>query len=216
MPHAAAAALLATILAAPPAAAEPLASASLYLQPDNTNAQTEPDTAAPEIAAAAPQYGQADTWWWTVGALGGASVNNGDYSAAAFVGASTFLAEDFELSLDLTAWYLGEDHDEGDDAAAINFNPKLRYHFIHEESYTLFAEAGVGLLLATEEAPEGGSEFNFTPQAGVGATFPLSDGPDRLVVGVNWRHISNANIFGSDRNPGRDDIVAYVAVTFPF
>jgi len=204
-------AALALLLSANIAAAESLASASLRLQPLE---ETAPSPA--EIAPRPARYGEEDSWWWTVGGLGGASVNNGDASAAAFVGASTFLAEDFEFSLDLTVWYLGEDDPAGDDAAAINFNPKLRYHFIHEEDYTLFAEAGVGLLLATEEAPEGGSEFNFTPQAGVGATFPLSGGPDRLVVGVNWRHFSNANVFGSDKNPGRDDLVAYVAVTFPF
>lgn len=162
------------------------------------------------------EYGQPGQWWWTIAGGGGASLNNGDASAAFIVGASTFLAEDFELSLDLTAWYLGDDALNSDDALAINLNPKLRWHFLHGEAHTVFAEAGVGLLLATEETPEGGSEFNFTPQAGLGATFELSEGPERLIVGVNWRHISNANVFGSDRNPGRDDIFAYVGVTFPF
>ncbi len=168
------------------------------------------------VASSAPVYGDPGHWWWTVGGGGGASLNKGDYSAAAFVGASNFLAEDFELSLDLTVWYLGEDDPAGDDAVAVNFNPKFRWHFINRERHTIFAEAGVGLLLATEEVPENGSEFNFTPQAGVGATFELSEGPERLIVGVNWRHISNANVFGSDRNPGRDDLFVYAGVTFPF
>lgn len=214
-------------LAAAPASAGSVGSASLSIQPEGDPQQPaqQPEQAAEagaaeptemSVPAAPSRYGEEGSWWWTVGGLGGASVNNGDASAAAFVGASTFLAEDFEFSLDLTVWYLGEDDPSGDDAAAINFNPKFRWHFISEETHTIFAEAGVGLLLATEEVPESGSEFNFTPQAGFGATFPLSGGPDRLVVGVNWRHFSNANMFGSDRNPGRDDIVAYVAVTFPF
>ncbi len=183
-------------------------SSSLHLQ-------GSPEEAVPASEDLTP-YGQPGQWWWTIGGGAGASLNNGDSAAAAFVGASNFLAEDFELSLDLTVWYLGEDHTNGDDAVALNFNPKFRWHFIHEEKHTFFAEAGVGMLIASQESPEGGSEFNFTPQAGIGATFDLSEGPDRLIVGVNWRHISNANTFGSDKNPGRDDIFIYAGVTFPF
>ena len=184
-------------------------SASLY-QPDDA-------TADAVIAEALPAFGDPGEWWWQYGGGGGSSVNNGDYSVMAFGGASYFLARDFELSLDLTVWYLGEDHEDGDDAVALNVNPKFRWHFINEADFSLFAEAGVGLLVASEEAPEGGSEFNFTPQAGAGATFALSDDTaERLIVGVNWRHISNANSFGSDRNPGRDDVVVYVGVMVPF
>jgi hypothetical protein len=198
------------LIAAAPALAESLGSADLLLQLDD---------AAPPVAEATTNaiYGDPDSgWWWTVGAGGGASLNNGEAGAAAFVGASSVIARDLEFSADLTRWYLTEDHPNGDDAVALNLNPKLRWHFIAEESYTLFLEAGVGLLIATDEVPEGGSEFNFTPQAGAGVTFPLSGGPDRLVVGVNWRHFSNANSFGSERNPGRDDVYAYIGVTFPF
>jgi hypothetical protein len=198
-----------SLAVATPAFAEHVGSADLHLQPD----ALEP----PITDANGPTYGDIDSgWWWTVGAGGGASLNNGEAGASAFVGASTFIAENLEFSADLTLWYLTEDHADGDDALAFNLNPKLRWHFVAEESHTLFIEAGVGLLIATEEVPEGGSEFNFTPQAGLGATFPLSGGPDRLIVGVNWRHFSNANSFGSDRNPGRDDVYAYVGVAFPF
>ncbi len=102
------------------------------------------------------------------------------------------------------------------DVAGFNFNPKFRWHFIHEETHTVFAELGVGVLLTTGEFPTDGSEFHFAPQAGMGMTWPIADGPDRLVAGVNWRHFSNANSFGSDRNPGHDELFAYIGVTFPF
>lgn len=185
-------------------------SASLYQD------ESSPASAAPELSES-PVYGAEGAWWWTVGGGGGSSLNNGDFSAAGFVAASTFLDEDLEFVLDLTVWYLAEDAANGDDAVAVNLNPKFRWHFIHEETHTVFAEAGVGLFVGSEEVPEGGTEFNFTPQAGFGATFPLADSSaQRLIVGVNWRHFSNANTFGSDQNPGRDDIFVYAGVTFPF
>ncbi len=71
----------------------------------------------------------------------------------------------------------------------------------------------------TSDVPEKGASFNFTPQAGVGATFALKSGGNapqdnrRLLVGLNWHHISHADLFNA--NPGRDSIMGYIGVDFP-
>jgi hypothetical protein len=82
-------------------------------------------------------------------------------------------------------------------------------------SWTLFADVGIGVLLATDNTPSGGTGFNFTPRAGVGGTWRLNDEGVRLQAGVRWHHISNARINGETRNPDRDGIMGYVALQFP-
>jgi lipid A 3-O-deacylase len=36
----------------------------------------------------------------------------------------------------------------------------------------------------------------------------------RLLVGARWHHISNANLYRD--NPGRDSLMGYVGLSFPF
>jgi hypothetical protein len=63
------------------------------------------------------------------------------------------------------------------------------------------------------DEPDGGTYFNFTPQAGVGASFAVAE-DTRLLAGVRWHHISNAR--SSDNNPGRDSLEIYAGVSFAF
>ena len=92
----------------------------------------------------------------------------------------------------------------------------FRWHFIDRGSWTVFTDAGIGALLATEEVPTGGTNFDFTPRAGLGFTHQLGDSSSRLIVGVRWAHFSNARLTGDDDNPGRDDIMFYGGVILPF
>ncbi len=165
-------------------------------------------------AVAAPQYGEPGAWWVSVGGGGGVGADNNNFDATAFVSLSTFLVQDFELDLEFAGWWF--DQDKQDDSGAGNFNLLFRWHFLDKGDWTLFADAGAGVLLATDEIPDGGSEFNFTPRAGVGATVRLGNSPNRLLVGARWQHISNARVFGDSRNPGRDAAVIYAALVFPF
>ena len=69
------------------------------------------------------------------------------------------------------------------------------------------------MLYANEKVPGNGTEFNFTPQAGLGVTYDIGN-EVRLIGGVKWHHISNADL--DEDNPGRDSIMAYAGVSFPF
>jgi hypothetical protein len=99
------------------------------------------------------------------------------------------------------------------DAAAFNFNLLFRWHFLMERTWSIYVDAGAGVLLATEEVPAGGSNFNFNPQAGIGFTLEVAEDV-RALGGVRWHHISNANTY--DENPGRDSFFLYAGLTFPF
>ncbi|MFA6045786.1 MAG: acyloxyacyl hydrolase, partial [Phycisphaerales bacterium] len=93
----------------------------------------------------------------------------------------------------------------------------FRWHFVHEEDFTVYADIGIGILGATDNVPSNGTSFDFTPRAGVGFTYALNDAGDlRLVGGLRWAHVSNARIHGDDDNPGVDTIMMYSGVQFPF
>ena len=69
------------------------------------------------------------------------------------------------------------------------------------------------MLYTTNNVPSSGSEFNFTPQAGFGVTYDV--GQDmRVILGFRWHHISNAELYSD--NPGRDSIIGYAGLSFPF
>ncbi|MEM1423212.1 MAG: acyloxyacyl hydrolase [Planctomycetota bacterium] len=124
-----------------------------------------------------------------------------------------FVADGFEINGSLTVWGHVQD---GTDAVSLNPSLGFRYHFVRRETHTLYADLGVGLLLSNEDVPDDGTRFNFTPRAGLGATFPIGDGATRLDVGVRWHHISNASTSGIDDNPDRDGVGVYVGLLFEF
>ncbi len=171
---------------------------------------SSPDAPAPAVSR---RFGQAGSWWWGFGAMGAISDDATD--ARGDLTFRTFLADDFELSLSMAGWGFFQD---GEDAAGLNPGLALRWHFVndHDRGYSVYAQAGIGLLWADDEVPEDGTRFNFTPHVGVGTTIELFDGPARLDVGVGWHHISNASTSGTDDNPARDSGAVWVGVMFPF
>jgi hypothetical protein len=70
------------------------------------------------------------------------------------------------------------------------------------------------MLSTNNPVPSGGSQFNFTPQAGIGVTIDVGERDARLVLGLKWHHISNASLYRD--NPGRDSVEIYAGLTFPF
>jgi hypothetical protein len=101
----------------------------------------------------------------------------------------------------------------GDNAVGLNLSAILRWHFVRQPDWSLYIDGGAGLLGTTNDVPQRGSSFNFTPQVGGGTTIRLND-EQRLMIGVRWHHISNADIYTG--NPGLDTIFGYVGVNLPF
>ena len=122
-----------------------------------------------------------------------------------------YFVEDY-LSLDL-GFHLMDVVQQGEDAIAFNATVQLRWHFIHEDTWSMFMEGGGGLMRSSDNVPTNGSEFNFTILLGTGFSFDAGNN-NRWLVGARWHHISNANTYSS--NPSRDSIMFWAGISFPY
>ena len=87
----------------------------------------------------------------------------------------------------------------------------LQYNFSGGRRFVPFIQAGAGMLFTTRKVPEDTSQFNFTPQGGIGAYWfrrPRS----AVVFGVRYHHISNAST--AERNPGHNAIYIYSGISW--
>lgn len=178
------------------------------------------DYATPEISVfqieeAQPEmpepFGSPDSSYWHID-LGLGNDFDERTMGRVGVGVAYFIAEDVSLDWDLALAYVDQ---PGDNAFAVNVGMLLRWHFLHddEKKWTLYGEAGAGLLGATDDIPDNGTSFNFTPQLGFGATFDIGEGR-QLFTGIRWFHISNANTF--EDNPAVDFGMVHFTLAFPF
>jgi hypothetical protein len=154
---------------------------------------------------------------WSLQAYGGylddVSLSNEKLAMGA-AGVGYYFADDWSLSLEGIG-YGFDATNGGGDAAGGGFGGALRWHFLQRDRFSLFAEIGGGMLYADEKFPPGGTQFNFSAQAGFGATYRL-DEHLHLLGGVRYLHVSNANIHGLDENPSIDAIGGYVGVSLTF
>ncbi len=175
---------------------------------------TTPNTRAsiPDAQAPAARYGTEGTQW----ILFGTGIAH-DFDEATGINInlaySIFLVDDVEWMLELSAWYHNQ---PGDDALSLNPVFDFRWHFYNSGDTSLFVNAGIGLLVATDNVPDLGTGFNFTPRLGVGLTHQISDVGTRLIAGLRWHHISNARFNGEHENPGRDAPMLYLQIAVPF
>lgn len=163
-------------------------------------------------APPADDFGVSGTWWWSVGG-GVADDFTESTDVNAFVAAHWFIARNVEMAGELGVWSFSQ---PDEDAYGINPNILLRWHFLNNGRFTLFADIGIGMLFSTDDVPHRGTKFNFTPRVGGGLTCRLFDTRARLEIGLRWHHVSNARLFGNDDNPGRDAAMIYAGVIFPF
>jgi len=89
----------------------------------------------------------------------------------------------------------------------------FRWHFLARETWSIYADAGVGLMFTGSNVPSAGSSVNLTPRIGVGASFEVAPNA-RILTGFRWAHISNANV--ADNNDGRNSVQLYAGLSLPF
>jgi len=149
--------------------------------------------------------------YWILNAGFGSDIHS-NYLIRSGIGLSHFVANNVSLDAELNEMFIAQ---RGDDAVAINLNLLIRWHIWHDDDYrwSIYADGGAGILLASAPVPADASQFGFTPQLGMGASFDI--GNDRRIYGgFRWHHVSNANLFES--NPGRDSLMLYAMLSFPF
>jgi hypothetical protein len=179
--------------------------------PGAAPATDQPDAGVP---AAGPTFGHVGAQFFSV-AAGYSNNFQDDQAGSLTLGYSRFIADELEFNLELTGWYFVQD---GDDTGGLSPIMNLRWHLLHAEDYSwsVFGEAGFGLLFAFDNVPDGGTGFNFLPRLGAGFTTRLDDEGTRLIMGVRWQHISNGRIEGDERNPARDSLMVWAGVMVPF
>jgi len=157
------------------------------------------------------EWGQRGSWRWGIhGGVGEDMKHNENELILLGVEFDFFIADKLSLDIGLN---LIDVTQTGDDTDGFNATLQLRWHVIAEEDWSFFLEGGAGLLFTEHNVPSNGSDFNFTPQVGLGFSFDAGDS-SRWLIGFRWHHISNANTHRT--NPGRDSLMLWAGITFPF
>lgn len=168
---------------------------------------TDSKDAAPALA-----FGKEGSKWWSAGATAGHdfadSTDVGGYAAFTY-----FIIDDVEVTGQAGVRYYSQ---PGDDAVGLAPQVLFRWHFVNTGAWTVFAEAGIGVMASSDNVPFDGTSFNFVPRLGVGVTRRLTDDDTRLIAGLTWAHVSNARIQGDGKNPSRDEPMVYVGVIWRF
>ena len=92
---------------------------------------------------------------------------------------------------------------------ALYFN----WYFIHRDKFRLYFDNGFGVIGTTRNFPSGGTSFNFTNFYGLSSSFKISSDA-YMKIGVRNMHLSNAYLFGDDRNPAFDSVGFLVGFEF--
>ena len=188
--------------------------ASSFALPQDDLAATQPGAGYHRHA-----FFQQGSWRWQP-TLALASDFNDVSLGMGGVAFSYFIERDLTIDFELNTFYINQQGDASN-TGAVSAALLLRWHFLIDENdrqqprWSVYADAGGGLMYAGSDVPFQGSHFNFTPQFGFGASLLINEASDtRLLTGVRWFHISNANVF--DANDGVDSLMLYAGINFPF
>ncbi|MEO1584781.1 MAG: acyloxyacyl hydrolase [Planctomycetota bacterium] len=172
----------------------------------------EPDLRVGDpMPSGAEPYGLRGSMRFTAG-LRGAQDDETNTDISLFAQQTWFVVDDLEIGAELAAWWIVQ----GDDTVGGSTSLVIRYHFYQQPSFSLFAEAAIGAFLAGDNVPDDGTSFGLMPRGGVGSSIRIGETGTRLLLGLHWHHISNARLNGEARNPSRDSIAAYAAISLPF
>jgi lipid A 3-O-deacylase len=166
---------------------------------------------SPEPAKTTPDFGAEGSTRWSVNGMYGFEASTSKNTEYGFgLGIQWFLVDDFAFAPEIRLLGFSQ---EGQNAFGGSLDFLFQWHFINGNGWSLYADFGCGLLGTNHNVPSGGSQFNFTPQAGMGVTFDV--GQDRRwIVGIRWHHISNASLY--QNNPGRDSVMMYTGLNLSF
>jgi len=171
------------------------------------------EIARKENAPVLKEFGTRGQKHWYIQGAAATTLDRNESSPSRFVlagaGLSKFLFNGHSINLELNTIYFNQ---PDDDALGLNLSLLMRWHFLRKSNWSLFVDGGAGILGTTSDVPSRGASFNFTPQAGAGASIKLNN-QKRLLLGLRWHHISHADLFGS--NPGRDSLLGYVGLKLP-
>ena len=155
------------------------------------------------------KWGDAKSWAFNL-SVGFADDFDNTSIVPAALGVSWFPIKMFSIDLQAEGAFISQ---PVENAAGFGLALIVRWHFLDYETWSLYADLGIGFLATTNDVPAGASSFVFTPRASVGASFALTD-QTRLLVGVGWYHISNAQT--ADANPGMNALQLYAGISFGF
>ncbi|MFO0828836.1 MAG: acyloxyacyl hydrolase [Phycisphaerales bacterium] len=189
---------------------EPVAEAPITLGDVQATPAPSGDAAAPNTPAnPVKRWGDANTFAFNV--FAGYASDFGDIDIVpAAAGISWFPIRAFSIDLQAEGAYVTQ---PGPDAGGGGLALVFRWHFLDFETWSLYADLGIGFLAMSNDVPENAASFVFTPRAGLGASFALND-TSRILVGARWFHISNAQT--ASENPGINALQGYVGVSFGF
>jgi len=180
--------------------------------PDDSGDEDVTEAGTIESVRVIEPFGAKGSWRWTIQGAYGQDLRDVDTDILLLGGGLTyFFIDGLSINAEFNGMYFAQG--EGDNAGGFNFNLLFRWHFIRKRTWSIYGDAGAGLLITVNDVPVDGSGFNFTPQAGLGATFAITE-DIRLMAGVRWHHVSNAALY--DNNPGLDSVIGYVGISVPF
>jgi hypothetical protein len=170
---------------------------------------SEPPSPAP---APSPATNPFTAGSWLLSGYGSAAVGRTSHQVyAGHLGLGYYLIDHLALNVEGVGYFVDHAHKTG--GGGINLLP--RWHYLVRDLWSLYLDGGVGFIYTRDTLRDPGTHFNFTVQAGLGASYRATD---RLhpMIGYRWFHISNARIRGKDRNVGFDSPMFYVGVMSPF
>lgn len=168
-----------------------------------------PETANP---ASTEPYGSKDTQFYMLGTTLAPDFT-GNFDVSIHGQYTYFLVDDFEVGVEAALWGFFQENN----TVGLSSSLVMRYHFYQARRWSAFAELGIGVMIATDNVPDNGTNFNLMPRAGAGITYQLfEDRNTRLITGLRWHHISNARLTGEERNPARDAPGLYVGLLYEF
>ncbi|MDB5301335.1 MAG: lipid 3-O-deacylase PagL [Phycisphaerales bacterium] len=128
------------------------------------------------------------------------------------VGVGYYFIDNMAINVELAGYGIQQ---PGQDATVGGGELLLRHHLLSIDRFSIFADVGGGAWYGTARFPAGGTNFNFSIETGLGATYRLRDDL-YLIGGARYLHFSNAHLEGPIRNPSINAIEGYVGVMFTF